>query len=49
MIVYCPHAEEFEEGEPCPHTGLISCVDLKQICPVIESGYATIVVEDQMD
>ena len=49
MIVYCPYAEEFGEEEPCPHTGLVSCVDIKQICPVIESGYATIEFEDRID
>lgn len=48
MIVYCPYAEEFEEGEPCHHTGLVSCVDIKQICPMIETGYATIEYEDRI-
>ena len=45
-FVYCPYAEEFDEGDPCPHTGLVSCFDEKQICPMIESGYATIEFED---
>ena len=49
MIVYCPFAEEFGEEEPCPHTGLVSCVDIKQICHMIETGYATIEYEDRMD
>ena len=49
MIVYCEFAEEFEDGQPCPHTGLISCIDTKSICQMIETGYATIEFEDRMD
>ena len=49
MIVYCPYAQEFEDGEICPHTGLENCVDSKNLCPMIETGMATIEFEDRMD
>lgn len=39
MVVYCEFAEEFEEGEPCPHTGQVDC--LHPICPMIETGDAS--------
>ena len=46
IIVYCPYAQEFDEGEICPHTGLVSCVDKEIMCPMIESGMATVADED---
>ena len=40
LIVHCDYAQEFEEGDICPHAGQISCVT--PLCPMLETGRATL-------
>ena len=46
IAIGCDYAQDFEEGEPCPHTGQVNCLD--PLCPMIETGRAWIeTVEDE--
>jgi len=47
MRIYCDHAQEFEQGDPCPYTGQDDC--LHPICPLIETGDATVSDESGED
>lgn len=44
MKVYCTYAEDFQEGEKCPHTGQENC--LSPLCPLLETGDSTVCEDD---